>query len=583
MDWMKRSVIFQNLRSKFINPDMRLTVNNKAIALPLDGKISIERVSPFMNDNSGSYSFPFPVPTLPNQQNLDWPGKLQRVGDVVDQTFILEENGIQILRGAVAYDSITRDEIGLVLQSGNTEFSKKMEGETLSYLDLGSEWFPYYIDAETNPTNSFLAKFAAWDLANTTDNGIYVVAPFQIKLGTTLFTVNLQQWSGAGDSHLAMYDTAGSNPLWNANAWFCLQFRIYYLIEKIFESAGYLITEDELKDSEFSNTVIFGKVLYMTHEIRGRININLDKLHYNQLMPDNVEVLTFLKTIKDLFCMVYLIDEKKKEVKIKFKKDLFLAENLSSLPIMELEGWSHQETRASKGFTLKYVSQDSEWDTKSNYPEWVNQVYNLPAPLTEGEILNIPRLDRDYVTIRNTDNALVWQEIGRLKDFPELAGEEVAEIGIQVPGQSQYVEHSITLESPLVTRYMQNNYTMMYYERDFTSNMPLSITLYHGRKTFAGLVNYPYCSASKISMDGLINTGMSLKPVYLYNAVYAEFLNWKTYRAREFTKYIELSLNDVVALQWGKRYVIDGVVVILNKINYELPYCGIVELDGFTG
>ena len=67
---------------------MRLTVNDKAIALPLDGKINIERVSPFMNDNSGSYSFPFPVPTLPNQQNLDWPGKLQRVGDIIDQTFI---------------------------------------------------------------------------------------------------------------------------------------------------------------------------------------------------------------------------------------------------------------------------------------------------------------------------------------------------------------------------------------------------------------------------------------------------------------------------------------------------------------
>ena len=121
---------------------MRLTVNDKAIALPLDGKISIERVSPYMNDNSGSYSFPFPVPTHPNQQNLDWPGKLQRVGDVMDQTFILEEGGIQILRGAVAYDSITKDEIGLVLQSGNTEFSKKMDGRNLANLDLGSEWFP---------------------------------------------------------------------------------------------------------------------------------------------------------------------------------------------------------------------------------------------------------------------------------------------------------------------------------------------------------------------------------------------------------------------------------------------------------
>ena len=127
MVWMKRSVTFQNLRSKFINPDMKLTINNKAIALPVGGTISLERVSPFMNDNSGSYSFPFPVPTLPNQQNLGWPGKLERIGDVIDQTFILEESGVQILRGSVEYDSVTKDEIGLILQSGATEFNKKMD------------------------------------------------------------------------------------------------------------------------------------------------------------------------------------------------------------------------------------------------------------------------------------------------------------------------------------------------------------------------------------------------------------------------------------------------------------------------
>ncbi|MEI7527131.1 MAG: hypothetical protein WCJ95_22465, partial [Mariniphaga sp.] len=102
-------------------------------------------------------------------------------------------------------------------------------------------------------------------------------------------------------------------------------------------------------------------------------------------------------------------------------------------------------------------------------------------------------------------------------------------------------------------------------------------------KLFAGLVNYPYCSASKISMDGLISNNMSLKPTYLYNSVYSDFLNWQTYRAREFTKYIQLTLNDVVALQWDKRYILGGIVIILSKINYELPYYGIVEINGFTG
>ena len=123
----------------------------------------------------------------------------------------------------------------------------------------------------------------------------------------------------------------------------------------------------------------------------------------------------------------------------------------------------------------------------------------------------------------------------------------------------------------------------MAYAHDFTTTLPLSISLYHGRKTFAGLVNYPFLSGAKISLDGLINTGMSLKPEYLYNTVYSEFLNWQTYRAREFTKYIQLSLNKVVALEWNKRYILGGIVIILSKINYELPYYGIVEINGFTG
>jgi hypothetical protein len=95
-------------------------------------------------------------------------------------------------------------------------------------------------------------------------------------------------------------------------------------------------------------------------------------------------------------------------------------------------------------------------------------------------------------------------------------------------------------------------------------------------------VNYPYASAARVSIDGLIDTGLSLKPAYLYNSLYSEFLNWQTFRARGFTKYVELSLVQLCALQWGRRYMISGVQVIFSKISYDLPYDGKVMVEGFT-
>ena len=115
----------------------------------------------------------------------------------------------------------------------------------------------------------------------------------------------------------------------------------------------------------------------------------------------------------------------------------------------------------------------------------------------------------------------------------------------------------------------------------YTAVSFLAISLYHGRKTFS-FRNYPYTSFDQYSLDGTIDTRMSLKPIYLYDNVYLEFLNWQTYRTRGFTKYIQLSLLQLLALQWGRRYMINGSVVILDTINYDLPYTGTVEVSGFT-
>ena len=82
----------------------------------------------------------------------------------------------------------------------------------------------------------------------------------------------------------------------------------------------------------------------------------------------------------------------------------------------------------------------------------------------------------------------------------------------------------------------------------------------------------------------LKDNGISLAPDYLYTALYTDYLQWKTstFSTKAFTKYIRLTLPPLLSLRWAKRYFIGGVQVILDKINYEHPFTGIVKVDGFT-
>jgi len=129
----------------------------------------IERSTPLLNDDTGSFSFPFPVPTLPNQRVLGWPGNLERTGDIPDQTFVLEDSGLQILLGEVDYDEITKDEIGVILKSGFTEFTKRMEGKKLGDIEYGGETWPintpqvpWTTEALTPLTNGINNKILEW-------------------------------------------------------------------------------------------------------------------------------------------------------------------------------------------------------------------------------------------------------------------------------------------------------------------------------------------------------------------------------------------------------------------------------------
>jgi hypothetical protein len=646
---------------------MKLTVGDKVIMMPTDGKISVERTSPYTNDDSGGYSFPFTVPTLPNWENLGFPGKLTRNGDIPDQEFILEENGVQVLRGVVEYDQISREDTAMLLKSGITEFYGKMGvGDTtmadkmLTDLYFGGEWWEngilatFGINGTANIDIHGVAtitlmdpdifdKITQWNDANTTDNGKYVLSPFFIKdsNGKDL-QVNQQIWSGSGNTKLFIDETYVH---WRGIGYFCLQFKIYWVLGKIFESQGYIIMENAMQSSEFSKAVLFGKVmkLMVGREVIDEQSSNLarvkgdetniyltefpyeERLQYSYLMPD-IGVVDFLKAMGTMFGLAYEVDEKRKEVRIKFKKDLFDINNLDQMIMPELQGWIHKEVPALKGMVIRYTGQDNELDTRANIlHNYLTDSLPLPAASSflENDIYKVSVINRLYINVKDSNGALGWQEFGRLTEagfgsistvprhfvqvmdvngvlqWQEIDKERRAlaekkdlsgsiEIDVKVPAQRGYDTNSIHLEAPDLKSITLDT-------ASFLTNIPITVTLYQGRQWMGNAPNnvyFPFATFDQFSLgptptmnnfnDGYIDFRMSLKPDYLMSALYNDWMNWQAYRARGFTKYIELPLKDLVALQFGKRYMISGVQMILDRIKYDLPYQGVVEVDGFT-
>jgi len=279
---------------------------------------------------------------------------------------------------------------------------------------------------------------------------------------------------------------------------------------------------------------------------------------------------------------MYEIDERKKEVRIKYKKDVFLPENFDNTKLTELVGWSHSEQKSSKGFTLKYTAQDDELATYTDFPAFVNMVGILPAPTQEDQVISLTSAigrGRLYLTVKTDNEVLEWQKVGRLRQVLSGDGENVTEINVKVPEQTTYKlvsgSNEWNLECPALRNIMRS------FKYNITTVTGLTVTLFHGIRAMAGK-NIVYASFDQYSIDGTIDTGITLAPAYLYENMYKEFLNWQTYRARAFTKYIELSLVQLLDLQWGKRYNIEGIEIILDKINFELPHKGTVKIEGFT-
>jgi hypothetical protein len=550
---------------------MKLTIGTQKVALPVDSSISIEKSSPFLDENSSSFSYPFPVPTQPNQRILGWPGKLERAGDLPDTSFVLEESGLQILRGDIEYDTITAEEIGVILKSGKTLFSSKVDGKYLSDIDYGREsWLNNDYDSI-----EVREKITAWDTANTTDNGKYVAAPALInpfREDVLMYVNKINKTTGNlvyDPQHLIQQQL------------FMLQFRAYFILEKIFESAGYTILLNDLKTGIFKDLIVFSNVINLPFTFTSSDGLT-NYLNYSTLMP-KITVTEFMESIASLVCLTYDIDEKLKTVRILYTKNVFAAGNTDKMKLEELSGWAHSEKKPSGGVTLAYQSQDDDKDTFSDFPSNVETIteMTLPTPTTDGEIVRVQYSDYYYVT-EIIDSVYSWRWIGRLRDYKVGNGSEKIEFKVKVPSAITNADGYVYPKLEITPIAEGNNHGGVQ-RISFEPISELIVSLYHGRKQLLSAW-IPYSSGDHWGINGgwIKEASVWLTPEFLYANVYSDLTNWKAYRCRQFTKYLKLSLAQLLQLQWRTRYVINGVEIILSKINFEIPHKGTVKIEGFT-
>lgn len=540
---------------------MKLTIGNQPVAIPRDAKISLEKSSPFLGNDATSFSYPFPIPRLPNQQVLGWPGKLERNGEISNKTFILEDQGIQVVAGEIEFDDIDDENIGVILKSGNTEFWSKIKNLKMADIDFGSEtWL-------TNPTTfgAFDSKLQEWDADNIADNAPIIAVPF---------------WLDNADKSEKVLGNGWQTVPYSPDIYFAYmrQFRAWYLIEKIFENFDYTIAADYLKTSEFSQLIVFTKPFYqrvMASEEDPTICF-LDPvgelLIYSSRMPD-MTVQDFMDHIKSITGIIFLIDDQNKRVTITLQRSLFETESIDLMSITELKGWIHREHESTDGYQLTYQSQDDENDTKIDYIINDTVADTLPTATTEGKIVHVTSVDRDYITLKKlSDSSLYWSQIGRLKPHIVGNGGLKIEFPVKVPPTDlvTWPFHPYLAIDITIKRGRSNNEWFLYNDMS-----ELYVSLFRGYiDSMGGLLT----CAEKWAPDAT----PSLVPADLFTSSHDDYLIWKSTNARKFTKYIQLDLPSLMALQWGKRYFIGGIRVVLEKINYELPWTGIVKVEGYT-
>jgi len=270
-----------------------------------------------------------------------------------------------------------------------------------------------------------------------------------------------------------------------------------------------------------------------------------------------------------------------------------MATGEDGIDLPELVGWSHKEAspNTATGYSLSYVTQDDERDNRSDYTidATVTTAAERPGGSTDGFVCRVTNMNRDYIrTVFPTSGGYYWfwHQIGRLKAKTSGAESTKIEFKVKVPQNYYYIDNDAGILAPFFTGpNIPFAASIVEFDMVLYPMTGIYVSLYRGmiKNFIRTTIPFQTDPMPLLSADRYHEAiSVYLSPETLYTLVYADYLTWKASNAKEFTKYVKLTLPQLLSLQWGKRYTVSGVKVILSKINYELPFTGIVKIDGYV-
>ncbi|WP_372772092.1 hypothetical protein [Mangrovibacterium sp.] len=582
---------------------MEVTVNNKQIFLPTDAKISIERNSPVLDSDKGDFSYPIEIPARPNNNILGFPGRLTRKSALPEQIFRMKDHRLNVLAGVVDYDDdgCTSDSLSIIFKSAASRLYSFINDKTLRDLNFGG----MEIWGDDANLVQFEAVLSEWNGYNTDVAPAYgaILAPCGLKDGDTLKIAN--RVDPATGNMAPDYDTTGqivyhgySRPRMKIDELFMFQFFIWYVLERIFLDAGYTIGTNDLKDSDYANTVLLTNPMRVTgywmpeytypptQTLLPEENrmFPYDVISFKDLMP-SVDVGDFMEAVESMFALQFKIDELRGTVDILFKDNIFQKQPISNHRLKLLEGMKTSALPEFTGYRLAYGSQDNSDDTEEDFVVSRTIITaTLPDPELEGEVVYFPQYDSYYETIDN-DGTLEWKRIGRLKAVSSGSDPYFErEIKLKVPanvagGGAEVPQITASLstkeQSSGVVAELQSAYVSMYRGVGQLSDITFPLLCAEKFTLYDESLSYVQVGFDEhLQLIDWFESG-GLRDIQL------NFLTAMV-GARHFVCQFKATLVDVLLLQFDERYAFPDFIALFEKISYDLPFDGIVEIEGYA-
>lgn len=374
---------------------IRIDINDETLDLDPATTIRLEVQSPLFDFDTiqGTYTFPISIPlTATNKKIFGFVHRLES-RNTLQKTYDckLYLAGKLYMSGLFYTLSATASTISGNIASGPGEFANLIKGKKLA--DVMSGTIPY----------TGLGVSAEDSVSGTVDTFSHVFFPVENPdaYGVDTGTLNadyggiINSWDGSTFRENPFAGTADNEYT------ICPYIYVVYIIQQIFITHGYTVEGDFLEDAEIRTLTLYNNALM--DRLVGDYNLYYTPSNRKRHVPDLL-ITDFLIALRKMFCITYIFDGRRKNVRIVAMKNLLAKKQYKEFSDSIIPG-EYDFTVDPSGYTLKFEIDGTE-NTTPEYQykdfsgidlEYSEGYGTLPASGSEGDLYLEQLANRFYI------------------------------------------------------------------------------------------------------------------------------------------------------------------------------------------